>query len=84
MKDETFEGKLSKLVAEIATLPENEREKLESLARETRERHEQLKRTFSSMQESLDFIRLATKYMIFDLEATRRENAELRKLLEGE
>jgi len=84
MKDETFEGKLSKLVAEIATLPKNEREKLESLAKETRERHEQLKRTFSSMQESLDFIRLATKYMIFDLEATRRENAELRKLLEGE
>ena len=34
--------------------------------------------------ESIDFLRLSIKYMLFDLEATRRENAYLRKMLEGE
>ena len=36
----------------------------------------------SSLQESMDFVRLSIKYMLFDLEATRRENAQLRKMLE--
>ena len=29
-----------------------------------------------------DFLRLSIKYLLFDLEATRRENAYLRKMLE--
>jgi len=49
---------------------------------ETFQRHEQLKETVSSLQESIDFVRLSIKYMLFDLEATRRENAQLRKMLE--
>jgi len=31
-----------------------------------------------------DRLRLVTKYRVFDLEATRRENSRLRKLLEGD
>jgi hypothetical protein len=34
------------------------------------------------LQESIDFVRLSIKYMLFDLEATRRENQELRRLLD--
>lgn len=34
------------------------------------------------MQDALNYIRVCTKYIIYDLEATRRENAYLRKLLE--
>ena len=34
------------------------------------------------MQESIDFLRLGIKYLLFDLEATRRENGYLRKMLE--
>lgn len=82
MNEVTFQRKLAELIAEIATLPENERGKLEMLAEQTRERHQQLKQTVSSLQESIDFVRLSIKYMLFDLEATRRENAQLRKLLE--
>ncbi len=82
MNEETFQRKLSELIAEIATLPANERDKLEVLAEQTRERHRQLKETVSSLQESIDFVRLSIKYMLFDLEATRRENDQLRKLLE--
>jgi hypothetical protein len=35
-----------------------------------------------SLQESLDYLRVCIKYQLFDLEATRRENKYLRKLLE--
>lgn len=82
MNEETFQRKLAELIAEIGTLPEGERGKLEVLAAETRERHRQLKETVTSLQESIDFVRLSIKYMLFDLEATRRENAQLRKMLE--
>ena len=82
MNEETFQRKLAELVAEIGTLPMPERKKLESLAEKTKERHEQLKATVSNLQESIDFLRLSIKYMLFDLEATRRENTYLRKMLE--
>jgi len=82
MNEQTFQKKLAELVAEIGTLPESERAKLETLAQQTRERHEKLRQTVSSLQESIDFLRLSIKYMLFDLEATRRENRQLRKLLE--
>jgi hypothetical protein len=36
----------------------------------------------AELQESLDYLRLSVKYLVFDLEATRRENAYLRKLVE--
>jgi len=43
--------------------------------------HERLRQTVSSLQESLDYLRLSIKYLVFDLEATRRENGYLRKML---
>ncbi len=82
MDEGTFKRKLSELVAEIGTLPEGEREKLALLAEETKQRHKELKKTVSNLQESIDFLRLAIKYLLFDLEATRRENSYLRKMLE--
>ena len=33
-------------------------------------------------EELLDFVRLQAKYLVFDLEATRRENRYLRQMLE--
>ena len=52
------------------------------MADETKDRHEQIKKSVSSLQESIDFLRLGIKNMLFDLEATRRENTYLRKMLE--
>ena len=78
----TFQKKLAELVAEIGTLPDAERVRLESLAEQTKKRHSDLRKTVSDLQESIDFLRLSIKYMVFDLEATRRENNYLRKLLE--
>jgi predicted enzyme involved in methoxymalonyl-ACP biosynthesis len=82
MDEAAFQKRLGELISQIDTLPEGERDRLRALAHETRQRHEDLKRSVSSMQESLDFLRLWIKYMLFDLEATRRENAYLRKMLE--
>ena len=81
--DETlFQAKLGELMNEISTLPKAEREKLTALAAKTQERHQKLRKTVHDLQESLDYLRLAIKYLVFDLEATRRENAYLRQMLE--
>lgn len=84
MDETTFQNKLSELVQEISTLPEGERSKLEALAEQTRQRHEKLKATVTSLHDSIDYLRLSIKYLLFDLEATRRENEYLRKMLEEE
>lgn len=82
MTDQEFQTKLAELMSEISTLPTAEKRRLEKLADETRARHEQLKQTVNNLQESLDYLRLSIKYLVFDLEATRRENGYLRKMLE--
>ena len=82
MNEHEFQSKLAELMGEISTLPASERHKLEQLAAETRQRHERLRETVSSLQESLDYLRLSIKYLVFDLEATRRENGYLRRMLE--
>ena len=82
MNEIEFQSKLAELMTEISTLPVTERKKLEQLADETRQRHERLRATVSSLQESLDYLRLSIKYLVFDLEATRRERDEYRQKLE--
>jgi hypothetical protein len=82
MTEAEFQKRLAELVAVIDTLPEGERERLRQLAQETKDRHDQIKKSVNAIQESIDFLRLGIKYMLFDLEATRRENAYLRKMLE--
>lgn len=82
MDEITFQKKLGELVQEIGTLPESQRKKLELLAEQTKQRHAELKKSVSSLQDSLDYLRLSIKYLLFDLEATRRENSYLRKMLE--
>ncbi len=82
MDDHAFQLKLTSLMSEIQTLPKAEREKLEKLAAQTKDRRENMKQSMSDLQESLDHLRLSIKYLVFDLEATRRENAYLRGLIE--
>ena len=78
----TLQQKLSELVKEIGTLPASQRKKLELLAQETKQRHAELRKSVTNLQESLDYLRLSIKYLLFDLEDTRRENSYLRQLLE--
>jgi uncharacterized membrane protein len=81
MNEQDFQQKLGDLIQQISALPEDQRGPLTQLAEETRDRHERMKQTVADLQESLDYLRLSIKYLVFDLEATRRENEYLRKLL---
>lgn len=82
MDEQKFQTKLAELMGEISTLPKGEREKLTALAQKTQHRHDKLKKTVGDLQDSLDYLRLSIKYLVFDLEATRRENRYLRQMLE--
>lgn len=82
MNEQDFQQKLGELMGQIQDLPETERGDITRLAEETRDRHDRMRKTITELQESLDYLRLSVKYLVFDLEATRRENQYLRKLLE--
>ena len=82
MDEATFQKKLAELIDQIETLPEGERDRLRELATQTQQRHEDIKRSVKGLQDSIDFLRVGIKYLLFDLEATRRENGYLRKMLE--
>ena len=77
-----FRGTLESLLGEIDALPAPERDRLRGVADATRQRHEQLGQTVRRLQETLDFLRLSIKYLCFDVEATRRENEYLRRMLD--
>ena len=82
MDEATFEKKLDDLINEIGSMPKPQKKRLMILAEKTRKCHEKLKKSTDRLQESLDYLRVSVKYLLFDLEATRRENAYLKKLLE--
>jgi hypothetical protein len=82
MDENTFQDKFNELLGKIKQLPDDQRDRLEHLAQETKDRRERIKTSVAELQESLDYLRLSVKYLVFDLEATRRENAYLRRLLE--
>ena len=82
MDEQAFHQKLAELVKAIGEIPAEDQAKLQAIASQTRERHEKLKQTVACLQDSIDYLRLSIKYLLFDLEATRRENGQLRKMLE--
>lgn len=76
MTDEVFQERLAEIEATIGTLPQEQRAFLDEWFRETKDRHELIKRNISAARNALDDWRLAMKYKIFDLEARQREAAE--------
>ncbi len=89
MSDREYRHKLSEIMGEIRSVPvpptplnSETSEKLASLADQARDRAEKMNAAAGNIQESLDYVRLAVKYLLFDLEATRRENIALRKILQ--
>ncbi len=80
--DKDTNEKLERLINDIGSVPLPQRDKLMELANKTGKCHKQLTESISRLQGSLDGLRLSVKYLIFDLEATRRENVELKKSLD--
>ncbi len=82
MDRQTFQEKLRKLVEEVKQFPGLEKKDLEMLTGEIGSKYEEIVISLKALQETLDSLRLEVKYLLFDLDATRKENAILRKKLE--
>ncbi|MBN2513733.1 MAG: hypothetical protein JXB18_12415 [Sedimentisphaerales bacterium] len=82
MNQSNYEDKLTELLNAAGDIPVPQREKIMFLARRSTEGYKMLQDKISTLQNSLDYLRVGVKYLIFDLEATRRENTELRKQVE--
>ena len=80
MDEQTFQKKMADLIERIGELPESKAPTSGDTSEPTGK--EELQTSLGELQESLDYLRLSVKYLVFDLEATRRENAYLRRLVE--
>ena len=83
MDSKKLDEQLAQLMDEIKDLPLDEQARIRDLAGETKARQEKMRQTISDLTDSLDYLRLSVKYLVFDLEATRRENRYLREMLEA-
>ena len=83
MDEAQLEDKLKELVKEFGGAPDLQYKKMAMLAQQAGETQKKLEKSVGSLQESLDYLRVCIKYHLFDLEATRRENEYLRKMLGG-
>ena len=81
MDNANFNDKLESLLQGAGSFPPPQQDKIVNLTRKSKEHHDRLQQKLATLQQSLDYLRLSVKYLIFDLEATRRENVELRKRL---
>jgi hypothetical protein len=72
------------LAAAISRLPAEHRGQLESIYQRVADSTRRRRRILNLVQEALSQLRLDMKYLLFDLEATRRERNEYRRCLEGE
>ncbi len=88
MTPSTIKSELPKdmmeLVAAFESLPTEHRIKIEPVLSRVVESTKRRRRILTLVQEALSQLRLDMKYLVFDLEATRRERDAYRKGLEGE
>jgi len=82
MDEASLEGELNELVKQFGQSANPSQKKLADLARQAEANRKELQKSINTLQELLDYLRVCIKYQAFDLEATRRENTYLRKLLE--
>lgn len=72
------------LAAAVATLPAEYRSRLETLMYRVVDSTKRRRRILNLVQEALSQLRLDMKYLVFDLEATRRERDALKQGPEDE
>ena len=82
MDEMTFQQKMQDLMARIKELPASAENDANDATTAMSERRARIQTSVGELQESLDYLRLSVKYLVFDLEATRRENRYLRRMLE--
>ena len=82
MDEAKLEETLNDLVKEFGGAADQKGDKLCMLAKRAKENQKKLQKSMDTLQESLSYLRICIKYQLFDLEATRRENKDLRRRLE--
>jgi hypothetical protein len=81
-EDEELPGDVVELAAALAHLPVEQRQRIEPLVKRVLESTKRRRRILGLVQDALGQLRLDMKYLMFDLEATRRERDEFRRKLE--
>lgn len=86
MKDENkneLSDQVDDLIKKLENSDDPQDNGLAEKAKKLRINQKEFEKSVANLQESLDYLRICVKYQVFDLEATRRENEYLRKLLES-
>ncbi|MBM4019777.1 MAG: hypothetical protein FJ288_15890 [Planctomycetes bacterium] len=80
MDEAALREKVGQLLAEMQRLPVSA-PAAEDPGRPLPRARSPVRREMAALEDSLDHVRLAIKYLVFDLEATKRENRLLREML---
>lgn len=83
-KSEHLPRDMVDLATAISRLPPEHRAQLEPVFQRVADSTRRRRRILNLVQEALSQLRLDMKYLLFDLEATRRERNEYRRCLEDE
>ncbi|OHB81070.1 MAG: transcriptional regulator [Planctomycetes bacterium RBG_16_64_10] len=75
-------GDIQQLVAAVDALPAEHRDRMLPMVARVLESNRRRRRILNLVQEAISQLRLDMKYLVFDLEATRRERESLRHQLE--
>lgn len=74
---------MTQLISLVANLPAEHRGEIENVLGRVVESTKRRRRILTLVQEALSQLRLDMKYLVFDLEATRRERDKLKSIVEG-
>lgn len=81
MDESAFQQHFSVLMDRVSTLPQRERAMLVGLSPGAQADEHEVTQCLNALEQSLDYMKLCLNYLVFDIEATRRENTCLRNLL---
>ena len=81
MDESALREKVGQLLSEVQRLPERDSSEAVGVEQAQGAHGSAVKREMAAIEDSLDQLRLAVKYLVFDLEATKRENRLLKELL---
>jgi hypothetical protein len=81
MDEAAVRERVGQLLSEVRRLPGNEQRAGGTSMISATGQPSAMKREMAALEDSLDHVRLAIKYLVFDLEATKRENRMLREML---
>lgn len=83
-QDEPLPMDLNDLLQVVSELPEEYRTRLDKPLKRVVEYTRRRRRILNLIQEALSQLRMDMKYLMFDLEATRRERDSYRDAMDGE